>query len=49
MDGRSPDALLLEVFTGEGVGTMIVDRKEAGGSGSEAGDPGAEAADARNL
>jgi acetylglutamate kinase len=28
IDGRSPDALLLEVFTGAGVGTMIVGRKE---------------------
>jgi acetylglutamate kinase len=28
VDGRAADALLLEVFTGEGVGTMIVDRKE---------------------
>lgn len=28
IDGRAPDALLLEVFTGSGVGTMIVGRKE---------------------
>jgi acetylglutamate kinase len=28
IDGRSPDALLLEVFTGAGCGTMIVGRKE---------------------
>ena len=28
IDGRAPDALLLEVFTGVGVGTMIVGRKE---------------------
>ena len=28
LDGRSPDALLLEVFTGAGCGTMIVRRKE---------------------
>jgi len=28
IDGRSPDALLLEVFTGAGIGTMIVGRKE---------------------
>ena len=28
IDGRSPDALLLEVFTGAGVGSMIVGRKE---------------------
>ena len=28
IDGRAPDALLLEVFTGAGVGTMIVGRKE---------------------
>ena len=28
IDGRVPDALLLEVFTGAGVGTMIVGRKE---------------------
>ena len=38
VDGRAPDALLLEVFTGEGVGTMIVDRKEG------APDPGESAA-----
>lgn len=28
VDGLAPDALLLEVFTGEGAGTMIVHRKE---------------------
>ena len=28
LDGRAPDALLLEVFTGSGCGTMIVGRKE---------------------
>jgi acetylglutamate kinase len=28
LDGRVPDALLLEVFTGAGCGTMIVGRKE---------------------
>ncbi len=28
IDGRTPDALLLEVFTGAGCGTMIVGRKE---------------------
>ncbi len=28
IDGRVPDALLLEVFTGAGTGTMIVGRKE---------------------
>jgi acetylglutamate kinase len=28
IDGRAPDALLLEVFTGGGCGTMIVGRKE---------------------
>ncbi|HEY4319988.1 MAG TPA: acetylglutamate kinase [Gemmatimonadales bacterium] len=28
LDGRVPDALLLEVFTGSGCGTMIVGRKE---------------------
>jgi acetylglutamate kinase len=28
VDGRAPDALLLEVFTGAGTGTMIVGRKE---------------------
>jgi acetylglutamate kinase len=28
VDGRQPDALLLEVFTGSGCGTMIVGRKE---------------------
>ena len=28
IDGRVPDALLLEVFTGSGCGTMIVGRKE---------------------
>lgn len=28
IDGRAPDALLLEVFTGAGVGSMIVGRKE---------------------
>ena len=28
IDGRAPDALLLEVFTGAGSGTMIVGRKE---------------------
>lgn len=28
IDGRAPDALLLEVFTGSGTGTMIVGRKE---------------------
>ena len=28
IDGRTPDALLLEVFTGSGCGTMIVGRKE---------------------
>ena len=28
VDGRAPDALLVEVFTGAGSGTMIVDRKE---------------------
>jgi acetylglutamate kinase len=29
IDGRAPDALLLEVFTGPGCGTMIVGRKES--------------------
>jgi acetylglutamate kinase len=29
IDGRAPDALLLEVFTGVGCGTMIVGRKES--------------------
>lgn len=28
VDGRTPDALLVEVFTGAGSGTMIVDRRE---------------------
>ena len=28
IDGRAPDSLLLEVFTGAGCGTMIVGRKE---------------------
>jgi acetylglutamate kinase len=28
VDGRHPDALLVEMFTGGGCGTMIVDRKE---------------------
>jgi acetylglutamate kinase len=28
VDGRAPDSLLLEVFTGAGTGTMIVGRKE---------------------
>jgi acetylglutamate kinase len=28
VDGRAPDALLMEVFTGSGCGTMIVGRKE---------------------
>jgi acetylglutamate kinase len=28
INGRAPDALLLEVFTGAGCGTMIVGRKE---------------------
>ena len=28
IDGRIPDALLMEVFTGAGCGTMIVGRKE---------------------
>ncbi|MDQ2670101.1 MAG: acetylglutamate kinase [Gemmatimonadota bacterium] len=28
IDGRAPDALLMEVFTGAGCGTMIVGRKE---------------------
>ncbi len=28
IDGRAPDSLLLEVFTGSGCGTMIVGRKE---------------------
>jgi acetylglutamate kinase len=28
VDGRAPDALLVEVFTGSGCGTMIVGRKE---------------------
>jgi acetylglutamate kinase len=28
IDGRTPDSLLLEVFTGAGCGTMIVGRKE---------------------
>lgn len=28
IDGRAPDSLLLEVFTGSGTGTMIVGRKE---------------------
>ena len=28
IDGRAPDSLLLEVFTGAGLGTMIVGRKE---------------------
>lgn len=28
IDGRAPDSLLLEVFTGAGTGTMIVGRKE---------------------
>jgi acetylglutamate kinase len=31
LDGRAPDALLLEVFTGAGCGTMIVRRKEKEG------------------
>ena len=28
IDGRLPDSILLEVFTGAGCGTMIVGRKE---------------------
>ena len=28
IDGRRPDALLIELFTGSGCGTMIVDKKE---------------------
>ena len=28
IDGRAPDSLLVEVFTGAGNGTMIVHRKE---------------------
>jgi acetylglutamate kinase len=28
LDGRAPDALLLEVFTGAGCGTMIVRRRD---------------------
>lgn len=35
VDGRSPDALLLEVFTGAGVGTMIVEKKERTGGGDD--------------
>ncbi len=36
VDGRAPDALLLEVFTGEGSGTMIVHRKEEQAHGAPA-------------
>lgn len=38
IDGRAPDALLLEVFTGVGCGTMIVGRKEAAQLDVDAGD-----------
>ena len=38
IDGRAPDALLLEVFTGAGCGTMIVDRKEKTDLGAELAD-----------
>ncbi|MGH8920802.1 MAG: acetylglutamate kinase, partial [Actinomycetes bacterium] len=30
LDGRVPHALLLEIFTSEGIGTMVVPRKETG-------------------
>ena len=29
LDGRVPHALLLEIFTSEGIGTMVVPSKEA--------------------
>jgi acetylglutamate kinase len=29
LDGRVPHALLLEIFTSEGIGTMVVPTKEA--------------------
>jgi acetylglutamate kinase len=38
IDGRAPDALLLEVFTGVGVGTMIVGRKETAQLDVDTGD-----------
>ena len=38
IDGRAPDALLLEVFTGAGCGTMIVGRKETTDLGSDLAD-----------
>ena len=38
IDGRAPDALLLEVFTGAGCGTMIVGKKEAAELAPENGD-----------
>jgi len=38
IDGRAPDALLLEVFTGTGCGTMIVGKKEAPELAPENGD-----------
>lgn len=38
IDGRAPDALLLEVFTGVGCGTMIVGRKETAQLDVDAGD-----------
>jgi acetylglutamate kinase len=38
IDGRAPDALLLEVFTGVGCGTMIVGRKETAQLDVDGGD-----------
>lgn len=38
IDGRAPDALLLEVFTGVGCGTMIVGRKETAQLDVDTGD-----------
>ena len=46
VDGRAPDALLLEVFTGEGVGTMIVHRKEGAAEPNETEAVNAGATDA---
>jgi acetylglutamate kinase len=46
LDGRSPHALLLEIFTTEGIGTMVLPDltgPDAGPAGSEAGPAGSEA------
>jgi acetylglutamate kinase len=46
LDGRSPHALLLEIFTTEGIGTMVLPDltgPDAGPAGSDAGPAGPDA------